>query len=92
MSNVQFLLPKDDDALPDYYGITVTLINSKVKEYEVASHSYLPGCNVLSIVTKDDLWVAIPLSNILEINYDKQFSKVVEIANKKKNKDAPKAE
>ena len=49
MSNVKFLMPKDDDALPDWYGISVTLINSKVKEYEVASHAYVPEFKVLEI-------------------------------------------
>lgn len=40
MSNL-VLLPKDDQALPDYYGVKIEFITGKTKDYKVASHIFM---------------------------------------------------
>lgn len=80
MSNKLFL-PKEDQRLPDNYGCKLTLITGKVVELELASHSFSEA--ILSVKTKEDeiLWY-FP-ANILSIEFDKRFSKMMAIREEK---------
>lgn len=82
-------LPKDDQRLPDYYGIKVEYITGKVREYKVASHTFLDALRAIEIKTFDNEFIVIPLDNIM-LTFDKEFTKVIDIKTemaKKKNEE-----
>ena len=70
-------IPKQDNQLPDFYGIKITFITGKYVEHQVASHSR--NDHVFGLVTHEDLFYDYPMTNIISIEYDKNFSKVVKI-------------
>ncbi len=74
-------LPKEDQELPDAYGITVMFVTGKREEYEVASHRIKDA--VLEFVTSMDEWHLLPMSSVLELKFDKRFSKVVALREKR---------
>lgn len=81
--NAHIFLPKEDAELPDSYGIDIFYITGKEDEFEVASHRLIADSTILELVTKDDFWHLIPLANIKKISFNKNFSKVIAIKEKK---------
>lgn len=87
-------LKKDDQRLPDYFGIKIYYVTGDVEEYEVASRS-IRGSE-LEFVTKDDEWHLVNMANVKRLSYDKRFSKMVAIVqerralDKQNDKDATK--
>lgn len=77
MSNVVAFVPKDNQELPDAYGIKIFYIDGKSEDFEVASHNL--GDKVFEFVSKDDIWSWVQISNIKRIEFDKRFSKIVAI-------------
>lgn len=67
---------KQNDSLPDYYGIKIIYLNGETREFE-GIHFPAIEKGVIEILTKDDRWHLIPLSSILTIDFDKKFSQVV---------------
>jgi len=117
--NVRPYIQKDNPDMPDGYKITVTYVNGKKEEIEVASHAvqdktFIPTfekeekINVagqlghfvpapvpfIEYVSKDDMWGWIPLSSIQRLEFDKNFTRILEInkemATKKKEDDLKK--
>ncbi len=76
-------LIKEDPELPDFYGITVHYRNGKSEKFEVAQHSYPPNPSRLEFVTHDNQWNCILWESISRLEFDKSFSKVVAIHEKK---------
>lgn len=67
---------KEHAELPDTYGIKLSFITGKTAEYTVAGHKFLPD-NKLEFVTFEDEWHVVPLTNVIDLTFDKQFSKIV---------------
>ena len=81
--NVSVFLPKQDQDLPDSYGIDVQYLVGKDESFEVASHKIIKDTRLLEIVTTDDVWHLIPLNSIRCLNFDKRFSKIIAIKQSK---------
>jgi hypothetical protein len=69
-------IPKDDQALPDCYGLTVVYHSGPNMELELVDHRILPSA-VLSYVTKQDTFGFVPLTAIKHVYYDKRYSKLI---------------
>ena len=90
-------IPKDDQELPDQYMMTVSFHSGSPLELEVASHRVLDSIRgpmgefiaasaapMLEYVTKDDVWGLIPVSSIKALVFDKRFSRVMELRQKRR--------
>jgi len=94
--DVKTFIPKDNHELPDYYVITVYYYDGKKEEIEVVSQQKIqPNINMLECFTKEDKVIWIPLSSVKKIEFDKNFTKVLELNAKYKtqnieSKDNPK--
>ncbi|HCU24359.1 MAG TPA: hypothetical protein DF383_05015 [Deltaproteobacteria bacterium] len=82
-------LIKEHPDLPDFYGITVHFRNGDSKKFEVAQHSYLQNPARLEFVTHDNHWNCILWDSVAWLEFDKAFSKVVEIHGQRKNERLP---
>ena len=89
MTTLPFI-PKDDQDLPDNYGMKVFYVNGKFEEFELAQHRLNEKTLSIEFVTKDDIWSWVPLSSIQRLEFDKRLSKMVAIKAKMelKRKDA----
>ena len=63
--------------LPEFYGVTICLLDGSSTSYECVGHTYLLDGKIFELVLRDDLFVNIPVSAILRIEFDKQFSKLL---------------
>lgn len=80
-------LQKDDQRLPDSYGIKITLVSGKVEDYDIVSHKTYDQERYFEILTKDDLWLMFPIINIIKVEFDKNFSKIVAIKQELRSKE-----
>lgn len=110
MNTVLPFVPKDDQDLPDSYGISITFMNGKKMEVEATQHKpieqpsefqYIPlpdgnhqrvpkqmyGLGLLEIASKEDKWFWVNLNAVQFIEFDKNFSKMVEIKIKNSKKE-----
>lgn len=78
--NVRAFIPKDDQELPDHYGLTVFYIDGKSESFEIASH--ILADHSIEFVTRDDIWHRATMANIKRIEFDKRFSKIVALKEK----------
>lgn len=70
--------------LPKTYTLTIKFVDGKTKEFEVAQHSLMKEKDIVEFVTNDDKWHMVPLINVIDIEFCKNFSKIV--ADKQKRK------
>lgn len=70
-------IPKQNQVLPDAYGITIAYVNGQKEAFEAASHNLNKDTNVFEFTTKDDLWSWVPLSSVQRLEFDKRFSKII---------------
>ena len=71
-------LPKDDQRIPDFYGVKIEYITGQTKEFKVASHSFINSLRAIELITFDNEYVVVPMDNVT-IYFDKEFTKVVEL-------------
>ena len=79
-------IPKDDQRLPDYYGVKIHYVTGKVDDLQIASHTFLKEIECLEFVTHEDLWYNVPVSSIVKLEFDKSFSKIVALREEQKKK------
>lgn len=98
MSGVQHFIPKQNQELPDSYGIKVHYFDGTTEELDVASHQIIDKVNFfgpsgvvrleanpspsLEILTKDDLFHLIPMGSFRKLSFDKRYSKIVALRKK----------
>lgn len=81
-----YLPPKEDNDLPDYYGITVTYLDRSVEKFEGLA-LFVKDFAMLEITkAENDLRLSIPFVNIKKIEFDGRFSKYLECLRKIENK------
>ena len=80
--SVRPFVPKDDYELPDNYGMAIYFATGKKEEHELASHRMNERSGLFEFVTKDDIWNWVPMQNVLRVEFDKRFSKIVAIREK----------
>lgn len=83
MTNLPFV-PKQDQDIPDSYSMIVHFNDGKKCEFDVASHRLVMESRMIEFVTKDDQWNWVPLIAVHRIEFDKRFSKIIAINNKRK--------
>jgi len=81
-------LQKEDPELPDHYSIKIIFHNGSHEEFQVASHQILREQDLLEFVTHDDKWNLVPTGSFRRIEFDKNFSKIIALREKKKNDSA----
>jgi len=64
--------------VPDHYGMKISFIDGKKKEVFAVGHTVMAGSGVLSVRTKEDKIHWFPTNNVLEIEYDLAFTKILE--------------
>jgi len=80
-------LKKEHPELPDHYGIKIIYHSGSMEEFNIASHRFLHETEQLEFVTDDDKWNLVPISSYRRIEFDKRFSTIVAIKEKKNAKD-----
>lgn len=80
--SVRPFIPKDNQDLPDNYGVKIYYIDGKTEEFELADHKRIDALGMFEFMTKDDIFHWIPLQNVKRLEFDKRFSKMVEIKRK----------
>ena len=81
--SVMPFIQKDNDRLPDNYGIEISYLDGKIASFEIASHRL--GPQILEFVTNDDFWNWVPLTAIKRVEFDKRFSQIIAIKEKMAN-------
>ena len=79
---INAFIPKEDNDLPDSYKMKISYIDGKQEEYDIAQQFPVKD-NILTFWSKEDICHWICLHNVKNIIYDKNFSKVVAIYEKK---------
>ena len=82
MSVSKMFIPKDDQALPDNYTITIDYIDGKSETIECVYH--ILKDQFLEVRGVDDMYRWIITTNIKKVSFDLQFTKIVEIKSKEK--------
>lgn len=89
MQTIKPFIPKDIEALPDAYTITIHYVDSKSETFEIAHH--VLGEKVFEFVThSDDRWSWVQMTSVKRIEFDKRFSQIValKVKNEKANRAA----
>lgn len=72
-------LPKENQELPDNYGIEVNLRDGSKLDFECVSHNVLKEFGFLEIFTKDERTHLLPLDILGPVVFDKRWRKIVEL-------------
>lgn len=81
MSGILTFLPKEDQRLPDHYGIKIYYLTGKCDEFQLASHVYSKETDMIEFWTKENLLHWVPMNAVAKIEFDSNFSKIIEIKN-----------
>lgn len=76
-------IPKEDNELPDYYSFTVYYATGKKDTFEVCMHRLDSKTGMLEFWTRNDECHWIVMQNVVDIAFDKNFSKIYAINNRK---------
>ena len=80
-AQVKPFIPKQDQELPDNYGVKICYVSLPCEEFEIASHRLNDG--LFEFETKDDLWNWVPMTSVARIEFDKRFSKIMAVKEKR---------
>lgn len=80
--SIKTFIPKDHPDLPDNYSMKVQFTTGTEMELELASHHVDFQNGILECRTKDDEIVWIRMTQVNSIQFDKRFSRVIEIRQK----------
>lgn len=69
--------------VPDDYGMEINFVTGAKKKIDAVAHTVMGNSGVLSIRTKENLVEWILLSNVLNIEYDMRFTKIMEAREEK---------
>lgn len=72
---------KEQD-MPNFYQATVRYLDGKHDIYNIVEHTLNETKTLLTLTTHEDICVWIPLATVKSIEFDKAFTKVVELNRK----------
>lgn len=75
-------LKKMFSGIPDNYSVKIIYVTGSEETFELASHTLTRETGIFEFVTKDDVWHWVPLSSVQRIEFDKRFSKIIDIKEK----------
>ena len=74
------LIPKEDQRLPDCYGIKIKYVAGRTEQFEVGSHTFLKETGILEFWTHEESKVSwVPLASVERLEFDERFTKIMEI-------------
>lgn len=73
------LIPKDIQELPDNFNIKIYYVTGKIDDLCVVSLVPIRITQTIEIWTSENIMLLIPIQSILKIEYDKNWTKIVEI-------------
>jgi hypothetical protein len=76
------LLQKEHQDIPDSFGMKIWYVTGKVDEFELAERIFQKDIQMLELITKDNIVNYVPFSSIQRIEFDKNFTKIIEIKRK----------
>lgn len=77
--NILNLLKKP--GVPESYGLKIRFVYGETEDFDVVRHNHLPN-GTLELTLTDDTYCVIPLSSIGKMNFDKNFTALVEESRK----------
>ncbi|MCB0801741.1 MAG: hypothetical protein KDB74_01470 [Flavobacteriales bacterium] len=77
-----FIAAKSDQNLPDYYKVKICFIDGTNTDLTIVEHYYNKDLHIFDVRTKDDLIHSFSLYTVKSIEFDKNWSKIVEIRSK----------
>lgn len=72
------ILAKEHQDIPDSFIMKIHYVTGKMEEFEVSERGGVE-LGAITFVTKDDIWHTVVIQNVLRIEYDKSYSKLVAI-------------
>ena len=72
-------IPKEHSELPDQYGIKILYLTGGFEDVEVVKHRIFPETQLMEYLTKEDQYELVPIASIKKIEFDKRFSKIVQL-------------
>lgn len=75
-------IPKDDQELPDFFKVVIYYVSGVKEEINVASYQFIQATGMIEIITHEDLYRWIIMQNVLKVEFDKNFTKMIEIRQK----------
>jgi len=68
--------------VPETFFVKITYIDGSFDKLELKSHFYNKETNLLEFWTKDNICNWVPMNNVQRLEFDENFSKIVEIRRK----------
>lgn len=75
-------IAKETPDAPDFYQLTVRYLDGKHDTYNVVEHAINDKENMLRIFTHEDNLMWIPLNAVKSIEFDKAWTKLMELKKK----------
>lgn len=72
-------IPKDDQRIPDFFTITINYLSGRKQKLDVVKCQYYKEIDGYEILSKDNLMKIVPNGSIECIDYDSNFTKLMEI-------------
>lgn len=85
MNNIHKVKIQD---VPDHYGMKVLFIDGKKRDFSTVAHTLINGNGIMSIRTKEDKIHWLPTTNIIEIEYDLNFTRILEAKEERAREEA----
>ena len=83
---MKIFIPKDDQRLPDFFTVVVNYLTGRKETIEVASLKYITDMECYEIWTRENMMKVIYKGSLESLDYDKNWSKIVELKDEKDRK------
>jgi hypothetical protein len=67
-----------NNKLPKFFNVTINYVTGESKEFKCASWNYNYSQDMIEYLTTDNEYKYIIKSNVLDINPDKNYTKIIE--------------
>lgn len=67
--------------MPDSYGIDISFKDGRSEHIDVVSHALIAESTILETFGVDDMFRWFPIADIHVLQFDKKFTKVIELKN-----------
>ena len=73
-------IPKDDQRLPDSYGVKIQYLDGTTEQFDIASHVFTKDTGIFEFWTHEQSRVNwIQMASVKRIEFDDKFTKIIEI-------------
>lgn len=78
-----FFKPKIDSLCPDFWTAKINYLSGQSAEYKIVSQSAIRD-GIMELITVDDIRVMVSFTNVLSVEFDKAYTKILEYRSKRK--------